>query len=220
MTRERGRTQINRKPDRGVDDRSVLYALLDEVRFCHVGFVVDDSPRMIATLHARHGDRLLVHGSPAAGFINAVRKGNELCVAVTSLDGLVLARSAFNHSANYRSAVIFGVGRRLTDPDEKRVALDAFVDRVAPGRRETLRPMTDLEVRKTDIAEIPLDEWSLKTRSGPPTDDDPEDYEHPIWAGVVPMTVTYDAPHPAPDNHPDADWHEHLDHFKDFSDLE
>ena len=205
------RTSIRRAPERGTDDPSVLRAILDEAILCHVGYVAPDGPRVIPTLHARAGDELLLHGSPAAGFLRAARRGDQLCVTVTILDGLVLARSAFHHSANYRSAVVFGRGRRLTG-EEKVGSLDAFVDKLTPARRNTLRPMTDDEVRRTEIVAVPLDEWSVKQRSGPPKDDE-ADYALDIWAGVIPAQITWGEPVPDPRSNPDATQPEHLGFF-------
>ncbi|MFQ5523460.1 MAG: pyridoxamine 5'-phosphate oxidase family protein [Acidimicrobiia bacterium] len=180
-------TQIHRLPERGVDDVAVLYEILDEALVAHVGFVRDGMPVVIPTLHARVDDELVLHGSPSAGFIRAARGGATLCVTVTLLDGLVLARSAFHHSVNYRSAVVFGRPRRL-EGDEKTPALDAFVDRLIPGRRPLLRDTTKLEVQKTEVLALPLDTWSAKTRSGMPHDEE-EDYRLSIWAGVVPLAT-------------------------------
>ncbi len=205
------RTRIRRLPDRGITERAALDEILDEALICHVAYQAEDGPRVIPTLHARMGDQLLLHGSPAAGFLRAARRGQQLSVAVTLLDGLVLARSALHHSANYRSAVVFGVARRLFG-DEKWAALDAFVDKLTPGRRPTLRPMRADEVKQTEIVGLTLDEWSVKARFGPPGDDD-ADYALPIWAGVIPIHTEYGEPVPDPRQHPDATEPEHLGFF-------
>ncbi|MPZ52490.1 MAG: pyridoxamine 5'-phosphate oxidase family protein [Acidimicrobiia bacterium] len=203
------RTDVRRQPDRQDGRRTSLNEILDSSYVAHVSFVVDGSPRVIPTLHARAGDVLYLHGSPAAGFLRAARKGQELCVAVTQLDGLVLARSAFHHSANYRSAVIYGAATRIEDPSEKRSALDTFVDAIIPDRRSSLREMTDTDIRQTEIVSVPLDEWSVKTRTGPPSDEE-EDYALPIWAGVVPLTTVHGAPEPDHHTSPDLPLPEHL----------
>lgn len=206
------RTRLRRVAERAVNDRSRLDEILDEELICHVGFVIDGEPRVIPTLHARLGDDLFLHGSPAAGFLRAAKTGQMLCVTVTIIDGLVLARSAFHHSANYRSAVVFGAGHRV-DEDAKATALDAFVDKLTPGRRETLRAMTSKEVRQTEIVSIRLTEWSVKERSGPPGDDD-DDYRLPIWAGVIPIRRTFGEPDADPRLHPDATVPSHLGFFR------
>jgi len=193
-------TQIRRLPERGVDDVAVLYEILDEGIVAHVGFVRDGLPVVIPTLHARVGNELLLHGSPSAGFLRAARAGATLCITVTLLDGLVLARSAFHHSANYRSAVVFGAARRV-EGEEKAAALDAFVDRLTPGRRPHLRPTTELEVQRTEVVALPLETWSVKVRSGMPHDEE-EDYRLPIWAGVLPLTRMAGEPEPDPRNQP------------------
>lgn len=201
-------TQIRRLPERGVDEVAVLHQILDQALVAHVGFVRDGLPVVIPTLHARRGNELLLHGSPSAGFLGAVRAGATICVTVTLLDGLVLARSAFHHSANYRSAVVFGTPRRLEGP-QKSAALDAFVDRLIPGRRPHLRPMTDLEVQRTEIVSLPLDTWSVKARSGPPHDEE-EDYRLPVWAGVLPLATVAGEPEPDSLNLPEVGLPDHV----------
>jgi nitroimidazol reductase NimA-like FMN-containing flavoprotein (pyridoxamine 5'-phosphate oxidase superfamily) len=180
------RTRLRRHPERGVYDRAVIDAILDEALICHLATVVDGSPRVIPTIHARVGDVLYVHGSPASRTLRALREGAEVCVAATLVDGLVLARSGFHSSINYRSVMVYGRAREVTDPDEKRRAQDALVDHVAPGRSTEVRPPTPRELRRTAIFAIPLDEASAKVRTGPPKDDE-EDLGLPIWAGVLPI---------------------------------
>lgn len=183
----RNLTQIGRHADRAVYERAEIEAILDEGLVCHAAYVVDGRPVVIPTLYVRDGHRILMHGSNSMGLARAVRSGSALSVAVTHIDGLVLARSAFNSSANYRSVVIHGTGR-LLDRDEKRTALDVIVDRLIPGRLAELRPSTDSEMAQTSVVELSLDEVSAKVRSGDP-DDEGEDLDEDVWAGVIPMQM-------------------------------
>ena len=178
-----------RRDDRAVYDRETIHAILDEAYYAHVGFVSSGSPVVIPMLHARMGDSLFLHGGPASRIMRTLKGGPEICVTVTLLDGLVLARSAFHHSANYRSVVAFGRPTVVTDLDERRAVLDAYTDKLVPERRPHLREMTDKEVRGTVVLGMPLDEASAKVRSGGPVDD-ADDMELDIWAGVVPLSVT------------------------------
>ena len=186
MTTER--TRIRRRPDRGRYDRETVYAILDEALTCTVAFVRDGRPVAIPTIHARRDDVLYLHGSPASGFVRDASEGTPVCVSATIVDGLVLARSALHHSMNYRSVVAHGMARRVTDPDEVLTAFRAVVDHVVPGRWDHLRPITDDDTRQTAVVAIDLDEVSAKVRTGPSVDDD-EDYELPIWAGVMPVRL-------------------------------
>lgn len=187
------RTTVKRLAKRGVYDREVVYSILDEARICHVGFVVEGSPVVIPTIHWRQGDMLYFHGSAASRMLRNLRDGVEACVTVTLLDALVIARSAFHHSMNYRSAVIFGTAREVVDRDEKLLALDALVEHVLPGRARETRPPNEKELRQTMVLAIPIEEASAKVRTGGPVDDE-EDYALPIWAGVVPVTMQYGDP--------------------------
>ena len=182
------RTQVRRLPDRGRYDRETIDTILDEALFCHLAWVQDGSPRVIPTIHARDGDTLFVHGSQASRTLRAARDGGEVCVVVTLLDGLVLARSAFHSSMNYRSVVVYGRAREVTDPEEKWAAQKTLVDHVVHGRSADVRMPNDDELRQTMILALPLDEASAKVRTGPPKDDE-DDYELPIWAGVLPMRI-------------------------------
>lgn len=189
------RIAIRRMPERGIYDREVIDAILDDSYLCHVGIVADGVPIVTPTLHARVGDHLLLHGSPASRMLRSA-KTQEICVSVTLVDGFVLARSALHHSMNYRSVVI--IGRPEIVPDEEKAAmLDALVEHLTPGRIPFLRPMQEKEVKATTILRLSLDEASAKVRTGPPGDDE-EDYELPIWAGVVPVTSTYGTPETDP----------------------
>ena len=187
------RTTVRRLAARGVYDRAAIHAILDEALICHVGFVVDGQPVVIPTIHTRGGDTLYFHGSAASRMLRSLRNGIEACVTVTLLDGLVLARSAFHHSMNYRSVVVLGRGREVVDADEKRRALDALVDHVVPGRNAVVRPPTAAELKQTLVIAVPLSEASAKVRTGPPVDDE-EDYKLDVWAGVIPMRLVKDEP--------------------------
>ena len=184
-----GRHIIKRLPKRADYDRDTINAILDEGMICHVSFVVDGQPFMIPTIHARDGDHVLLHGLKGGRLLNHLEAGNDVCIAVTLLDGLVLARSAFHHSMNYRSVVLYGKGKEITEPEAKMDAMKRFVDHLTPGRWDYLRPVTDKEIKATSIVAISIDDAAAKIRSGPPSDDD-EDYELPIWAGLVPLSLT------------------------------
>lgn len=194
------RTQVHRHPERGVYDRATADAILDEALFCHLGWVdANGAPRIVPTIHVRVGDTLYVHGSNASRTLRAAREGaSDVCVCVTLLDGLVLARSAFNHSMNYRSAVVYGRAREVTDPDEKWNAQRALVDHVVPGRSAEARMPDQRELDQTTIMAIPLDEVSAKIRTGPPSDDE-ADLDLGVWAGVLPLTQVPGVPLPSPD---------------------
>jgi uncharacterized protein len=179
------RLRVKREPQRAHYDRETVEAILDEALICHLGFAVDGRPYVIPTLHARVGDRLYVHGSAASRMLRHVATGAEVCVTVTLFDGLVLARSVFNHSVDYRSAMVFGRAT-LVEGDEKVAALRALTEQLAPGRWDEARQPTAKELKATWILSLPLDEASAKVRTGPP-EDEPEDLDLPVWAGVVPV---------------------------------
>jgi uncharacterized protein len=184
------RTALKRLPARASYDRSLVHSVLDEALFCHVGFAVDGKPYVIPTIHARRDDTLYLHGSPASRMLRTLSGGVEVCVTVTLLDALVLARAAFHHSLNYRSVVVLGTAAAVTDSEEKRAALTAIVDHIAAGRSQEARPPNELELRSTLVLALPLEEVSAKVRTGPPVDD-AEDLDLPIWAGLLPLrTVT------------------------------
>ena len=188
------RTTIGRNPQRGTRDRATAEAILDEGLLCHVGITTDHGPVVIPTAYARRGDHLLIHGAPAATWLRAAGKGTPVCVTVTHVDGLVLARSAFHHSMNYRSVVVFGVGERITDPAEKAAALDAIVEHIVPGRTAEVRPMHEREIAETVVLELPLAEASVKVRSGGPVDDEDDYALTGVWAGVIPMSTSFGPP--------------------------
>src|ERR1043165_7231701 len=187
------RTTVRRLPDRGIYDRDTICAILDEALICHVGFIVDGQPFVIPTIHWRDGDTLYVHGSAASRMLRTLRGGVDACVTVTLFDGLVLARSAFNHSMNYRSVVVLGKAREVDDRDEKLRALDRLVHPITPDRAADVRAPNESELRQTLVLALPLAEASAKVRSGPPIDDD-EDYALGVWAGVVPISMAKGEP--------------------------
>ena len=189
------RTQIHRLPKRGAYDRQAVYRILDEGLVCHIGFVAEGRPVVIPTGYGRKGDTLYVHGSTASRMFRALGKGAEVSVTVTLLDGLVLARSAFHHSMNYRSVVIFGRASVVEDPVLKVEALRVFTEHVAPGRWAEIRPPNEKELQATTVLALPLEEVSAKVRTGPPIDDE-EDYALPVWAGVLPLNITTGKPLP------------------------
>lgn len=193
------RTRVRRLPERGAYDRATIDAIVDEALICHLAWVTDEGhPRVIPTIHARVGDTLYVHGSTASRTLRSVKGGREVCVEITLLDGLVLARSAFHHSMNYRSVVVYGHPREVADPREKDLAQRALVDHVAHGRAADARMPNQRELDQTTIVAIALDEVSAKVRTGPPKDDE-EDLDLPVWAGVLPLRVVPGDPVPAPD---------------------
>lgn len=185
-----GRTDLRRHPERASHDPADADAILDEALICHVAFVDDGQPVVLPIAFGRSGNSLFLHGSPRGRMMHVVASGAPISVSVSLLDGLVLATTAFEHSMNYRSLVVFGRGRIVDDPEEKRVALDAIVDHLVPGRRAHLRPMTDNEVNATMVVAIPLDEVSVKIRTGPPGPSP----EWPVWTGVVPLAQTAGVP--------------------------
>jgi uncharacterized protein len=191
------RTRVRRTPQRGVYERETVEAILDETLISHVGFVHDGHPVVIPTLHARLGDRLYLHGSAASRMLRTLQQGVPVCVTTTLVDGLVLARSAFHHSVNYRSVVVFGEATAV-EPEEQRVkALELFTEKLVPGRWADVRPPTRQELKGTKVLSLSLDEASAKVRSGPPIDDD-EDYDLPVWAGVLPLATEVATPQPDP----------------------
>jgi len=189
------RTRIRRLPEKAASTRADLDAVLDAARVAHVAFVHDGSPVNIPTACARDQDRLLLHGSSGSRMMRELAAGVPVCVTVTLLDGMVLARSAFESSMHYRSAVIFGAASPVADKVE---ALRVMSEAWMPGRWETLRPPTAKELAATSVLELPLQEWSVKVSAGDP-DDPPEDLDEPVWAGVLPIVTTYGEPRPAPD---------------------
>ncbi len=191
------RTAIKRLPKRAAYDRETVYAILDEGFVCHVGFAVDGSQYVIPTGYGRDGNVLYVHGSAASRMLRTLEQGVQVCVTVTLLDGLVLARSAFHHSMNYRSVVVFGIASVVQENEEKLKALRAFSDQVIPGRWDQVREPDQNELKATLVLKLPLTEASAKVRTGPPIDDEP-DYALPVWAGVLPLHLQAGTPVPDP----------------------
>jgi len=187
------RTRVKRIPKRGAYDRETIHSVLDEALICQVGFLVAGQPYVIPTGYARVGDDLYIHGSSASRMLRSLADGISVCVTVTLLDGLVLARSAFHHSMNYRSVVILGRAELVTKADEKARALEAFSDHVIPGRWADVRLPTEIEMKATTVLRIPITEASAKIRTGDPVDDD-ADYAIDVWAGVLPLALSVDAP--------------------------
>ena len=183
------RTTLKRLPKRGVYDRNSVDAILDEGFICHVGFAVEGKPVVIPTGYARIEDRLYIHGSQASRMLRTLSQGIDVCVTVTLLDGLVLARSAFHHSINYRSVVVFGTATLVEDDADKNSALFAFSEHVIPGRWNDVREPTAEELAMTSVLSLELTEASAKVRTGPPLDEE-EDYSLPVWAGVIPLRLS------------------------------
>lgn len=191
------RTTLHRRPNRAAYDRETVESILDEGLHCHVGFVVDGQPYVIPTIHARAGNQLYVHGSSASRMLRTLKEGAPVCVTVTILDGLVLARSAFHHSMNYRSVVVLGIAQEVSDPEEKYRALKAIVEHVTPNRWDEVRWPNAQELKATSVLRLPLEEVSAKIRTGPPIDDE-EDYQLSCWAGELPLRLTPQTPIPDP----------------------
>jgi nitroimidazol reductase NimA-like FMN-containing flavoprotein (pyridoxamine 5'-phosphate oxidase superfamily) len=187
------RTRLRRLPKRGSFDREMVYSILDEAFICHIGFTVDDQPYVIPTAFGRVEDDLYIHGSSASRMLRTLSGGVEMCFTTTLVDGLVIARSAFHHSINYRSVVVLGKATLVEDLDEKNRALEAVTNHIVPGRWADVRWPNELELKATSVLKLRIDEASAKIRTGPPIDDD-EDYELDIWAGVLPLTIEHGAP--------------------------
>lgn len=188
--------RVRRAAERASYDRQIIDAIIDAALIAHVGTVRDGRPVVIPMLAVRDGDWLLLHGAPAAGTFRR-GQGQQVCVEMTLLDGLVLARSAFHHSLNYRSVVILGVAQLIRDEAERASALDVLMERLVPGRGAQLRPTTEAELKRTAVMRIPLDQASAKVRQGPPVDE-ADDYDWPVWAGVLPVTTGIGRPQPDP----------------------
>jgi nitroimidazol reductase NimA-like FMN-containing flavoprotein (pyridoxamine 5'-phosphate oxidase superfamily) len=187
------RTRVVREAERGVYDRETVYRILDEGFICHVGFAVDGQPFVIPTSYGRKEAHIYIHGSAASRMLREMKDGVALCVTVTLLDGLVLARSVFNHSMNYRSVVILGKGTLVEDPEEKLAALRTLSEHIIPGRWDDVRQPDERELKATSVLRLPIEEFSAKVRTGPPIDDE-EDYSFPTWAGVVPLKIEVGEP--------------------------
>lgn len=189
------RTCVVREPQRAVYDRDAIYQILDEAFICHIGFVADGQPFVIPTSYGRDGDQLYIHGSAASRMLRQISQTVPVCVTVTLLDGLVLARSVFNHSMNYRSVVVLGKAHLIDNPSEKLTALRALSEHIVPGRWEQSRQPNEQELKATSALRLYLAECSAKVRTGPPVDD-PEDMNLPVWAGVLPLDIIPGTPIP------------------------
>jgi hypothetical protein len=187
------RTRVIREADRGVYDRETVYRILDEGFLCHAGFVVEGQPFVIPTSYGRKDARLYIHGSAASRMLRQMKDGVPVCITVTLLEGLVLARSIFNHSMNYRSVVILGRATLVDDPEEKLAALRILSEHILPGRWDDSRQPNERELKATSVLRVPIEEFSAKVRQGPPIDDE-EDYSFPTWAGVVPLKMVAEQP--------------------------
>ena len=182
------RTRVRRISDRGHYDQDTIYPIIDEAMICHVGFIQNNNPVVIPTIHARLGNTLYIHGSGASRMLKVITNQNNICVTISLIDGIVLARSAFHHSMNYRSVVIFGSGRKIDDPEEKLNALKAVSEHLIPERWDDVRQPNQKELDATTVIAISLEEASAKVRTGPPSDDE-DDYKLSVWAGVLPITL-------------------------------
>jgi len=206
------RTSMRRLSERASYDESVVHAILDEALICHVAFVFEGRPVVLPTGYARIDDRIYLHGSAGGRFFRAMANGAEVAVDVTLLDGMVLARSAFHHSMNYRSVVVFGRAEAV-EGEMKRRAIEGFVDRMIPGRAASIRPASEAELRKTIVVAIPIAECSAKVRSGPPVDDE-DDYGLPVWAGEIPLILGTSDPVPDPRMKVTIDAPDHVASFR------
>lgn len=191
-------TQLKRLPERGSTDFSLACSIIDEAKICHVGFALEGQPYVIPMALGRDGNKLLLHGSSVSRLVNNLSAGLPCCVTVTHLDGLVLARSAFHSSMNYRSLMVFGYARLTTDRKAKQHGLDCLVEHLAPGRLAELRDSTRKELNATSLLELPIEQYSIKQRAGPPSDAT-ADIDFPVWAGVIPIRMSKDTPVDAPD---------------------
>lgn len=180
------KNRVKRHPERGAYDQAQVYKIIDEALICHVAFIQDDEPFVIPTLHARHQDSILLHGASSSRLMRHIESGQRVSLAFSLLDGLVLARSAFSHSVNYRSVVLFGRGEKVAVDDEKMLALERFTEKIMPGRWADARQPTALELKATSVVAVPIELASAKIRQGPPMDDE-ADLSLPVWAGVVPL---------------------------------
>jgi hypothetical protein len=203
------RTRVYRKPGRGQYDREAVHSILDEALVCHVGFVQDGQPYVIPTIHARDGETLYLHGANANRTFRILADGAPCCLTATLVDELVLARAALHHSLNYRSVMVLGTAREVTDPEEKQRALRLVVEHIAPGRSDQVRGPSEVDLRSTKVLAMEIEEASAKVRTGPPADDD-EDLELPYWAGQLPLTLGTGEPVPAPDLSGDLPVPEHV----------
>jgi nitroimidazol reductase NimA-like FMN-containing flavoprotein (pyridoxamine 5'-phosphate oxidase superfamily) len=187
------RSKVNRLPSRGYYDKETINQIIDEALYCHVSFVHNNQPYIIPTIHARMADRIVLHGAKGSRMLKHLAERNEVCIAFTLMDGLVLARSVFHHSMNYRSVVLFGKGKLIENKVEKLEALKTITEHLILGRWDDARQPNEKELNATTVVSINIDEASAKIRTGPPIDDE-EDYKLPVWAGLIPISQKYDSP--------------------------
>jgi len=206
------RNKVKRMPERGHYDAATIYPIVDAALICHVGFVLEDQPFVIPTLHARQDDTILLHGAKGSRLLRYIQSGGAVCITITHVDGIVLARSVFHHSINYRSAVLFGKGSVIEDEQAKLQALEAFTERLIPGRWQDARTPNAVEVKQTTVIAVQIESASAKLRTGPPGDE-AEDYDLPVWAGVLPLRQIAGAPLADPQLSPSV---ELPDYIRDF----
>ncbi|MDJ0591302.1 MAG: pyridoxamine 5'-phosphate oxidase family protein [Pleurocapsa sp. MO_226.B13] len=206
------RSKLRRLPKRGSRERELIYSILDEALIAHVGFIGNNQPFVIPMAYGRKGDRLYLHGSSVSRLIKTLERGVEVCFTVTLLDALVVARSLFHHSMNYRSVVLFGKAQLVESESEKMTALQAFTEQMIPGRWQQARLPNSQELKATKVLSFPIEEGSAKVRTGPPSDD-AEDYQLPIWAGELPLKVTADNPVRDPQLAPETPLPENLANY-------
>ena len=208
------RSKVKRLPKRGSQERADIYAILDSNILCHIAYVIDGQPFVTPTGYWREGDRLYWHGSSASRMLRSQSQGLPVCLTVTHFDGLVLARSGFHHSVNYRSVMAFGRASKIEDPAEKEAAANAYVERIYPGRNRELRAIDPQELKATTVMGMTIEEASAKIRTGPPVDDEP-DYSLPVWAGVIPIKQVFGVGIPDERLAPGTPWPKHLAPFGD-----
>jgi nitroimidazol reductase NimA-like FMN-containing flavoprotein (pyridoxamine 5'-phosphate oxidase superfamily) len=206
------RNNVKRLPERGHYDAATIYPIVDAALICHVGFALDGQPYVIPTLHARHNDTILLHGAKGSRLLRHIQSGGEVCITITLIDGIVLARSVFHHSINYRSVVLFGKGAVIADDQLRLQALEAFTERLIPGRWQDVRLPNALELKQTTIVAVPIESASAKLRTGPPGDED-GDLDLPVWAGVLPLRQIAGAPMADPQLKPGVELPDYIRHF-------
>ncbi len=206
------RTKVRRLHQRAHYDKETIYEIMDAGLLCHVGYIIDGAPYVTPTLYWREGNRVYWHGSSASQMLRKTADA-EVCLTVSHLDGLVLARSGFHSSVNYRSVMIFGRAEKVADPQAKLARLETFMEGILPGRWAQLRPVTDQEIKATTVLSMPIDEVSAKVRAAPPADDE-EDYALPVWAGVVPFVTMVGTPQACPRLNPDSKLPDHVARYR------
>jgi uncharacterized protein len=203
------RNKVKRLPERGHYDSATIYPIVDAALICHVGFVLDGQPYVIPTLHARQGDTILLHGAKGNRLLRHIQSGGELCITITLIDGIVLARSVFHHSINYRSVVLFGKGAAIEDDHARLQALEAFTERLLPGRWQDVRSPSPIELKQTTIVAVPIESASAKIRTGPPKDEE-DDLDLSVWAGILPLQQVAGTPIADPQLKPGVELPEYI----------